>query len=419
MLTYFTATYFFLLLIYYYKKNGFDIACCIVGVYLFTSICSIFLLQTAPNFSDKEPTIIPTIVYCSMITLVSLPFYKFNSNRTRELKRINIKAFDSLSWIFISSFIFCVVLFKDDIMFRLMLGEQIGTLRGDNIATAQAKLFGPLRLISTFAVSICTMSSVCIILFFYSVSFLKKSKYFNILLLISSTGCMVSGIIGIDRSIMFYWTINFFFIYILFKQYLSKTVKKFITLFGALVLYGVGVYMVTMTMSRFGDRSVESLIEYMGQNYLYFCWFWDNYEAPVMNFGIFIPLLSHFFIDWGYPVSAVPFGWFVESKVGYFVNYFYTFMGTIMLYLGQWAVIPFCIIYSLIAKSAMVRKKYVGVQNLIIIFILALVPYDGVILYTLVDYAKSFGIIILLTYCIMLRRKGIVRGLKRIPHRKI
>lgn len=406
MLTYFTAIYFFLLLAFYYNKNGFDIACCIISIYLFTSIGAIFLFENDVTFSNKEPSIVPTLIYCSMITLVSWPFYKFNSNKVRSLQKLNIKVFNILSWIFILSFVFSFVLFFNDIIYRIKLGDQIGALRGENVETAQAGLSGPLRLISTFAVAMCSMSSICIILFFYSVSFLKKSKKFNALLLTSSAGCIIAGIIGIDRSIMFYWVINFIFIYVLFKQYLSAKIKRIVSVFGIIALCGIGIYMVTMTVSRFGDGALDSVYFYMGQNYLYFCWFWDNYEAPVMNFGIFLPVLSHFFIDWGYPVSAVPFGYFVQNHVGYFVNYFYTFMGSIMLYLGQWAVLPYCIIYSIIAKAMISIKKSIGLQNLIILYILALVPYDGVILYTLVDYVKAFGIIIVFIFCRMLRRNN-------------
>lgn len=419
MLIYLPAVYFSALLIYAYRRNGFDISCCIIGIYLFTGICSILLYQNDPEFAGMEPSLIPAILYCSMITLVTWPFIQFNSNKPRNLKRLNLTAFNILSWLFIISFIFSLVLFKDDLLFRLALGDNIGSMRGLRTETAQSRLPGILKFLSTVSVAICSVSAVAFILFFYSVSFLKKSKLFNFLLLLSSFGCIISGIMNIDRSITFYWIINFIFIYILFQQYLSKKIKKWVSIFAGIALWMLGSYLVLMTFSRFGDKALDSVLSYMGQNYLNFCWFWDNYEAPVVNWGIFCPVTSHFFIDWGFPVSAVPFGWFVEDHVGYFVNVFYTFMGTIMLYLGQWAVIPFCIIYSIIARKTLSIHSTIGIQNFIYIFIIAIVPYDGVILYLLVDYIKAFGIIVLLVFCANIKRNGILKKIDEIKIRHL
>lgn len=415
LLIYFPAIYFFILLIYIIQRNGFDISACIVGVYLFTGICSVLLYYSDNRaarayglFDIESVTIVPTLIYCSMITLVVWPFIKFNSNKRRDIRPINVNIFNILSWCFICSFFFCLILFKDDIMFRLQMGDSIGKLRGDEIETAQSRLGGPLHLLSTIAVSICSVSSICFILFYYSTTYLKKSFLFNALLIISSLGCIIQGIMGIDRSISFYWILNALFIFVLFKPYIRRKTKRIIFLFGCGAAFGVGAYLVMLSKSRFGESAFDSLINYMGQNFINFCWFWNNYDAPAMNFGIFFPISSHFFIDWGMPVSAVSYGLWVRSKVGYFVNVFYTFMGTIMLYLGQWAVIPFCIIYNIIASKVLKPRKDLKFTTIVLIFIIAIVPYNGVILYLLVDYIKAFGFLFVILVCAYINRKKII-----------
>ena len=110
-------------------------------------------------------------------------------------------------------------------------------------------------------------------------------------------------------------------------------------------------------------------------------------------------------IDWGAPVEPVSFGWFVESKVGYFVNLFYTFMGTVMLYLGQWAVIPYCISFTLISNKILNNKRKFGIQTLIKVFILAIIPFCGVILYLYVDYIRALGAIVILFFCSRIANK--------------
>lgn len=408
-MAYITFIYFLCVFIYIIHKHGLDIGACIIGIYMITSLCSIYLLKNDVEYIGKEPTIFPSIVYCSMITLVTYPFYKFNSNRKRVLPVVDMKVFNIISWVLICGFIFAIFLFKDDIMLRLAMGNDIGQLRGmanSDFGNAQASLSGPLRAVSSFFMIILSMSPISFILFFYSVTYLKKPFYFNVLLLLSSLGSMIGSIIGIDRSIFFYWIIDFVFIYILFRPYLSPKTIKLMNVFACVAFSGAGSYLYLMTYSRFGDDALASVLNYMGQNYLNFCWFWDNYNVPNINWGFFFPITSHFFnIDWGMPVGAVSYGLFVESKVGYFVNLFYTFMGTVMLYLGQWAVIPFCFLFYKISDLLINKTKSFGIQTFIRIFIIAIVPYCGVILYLYVDYIRLMAALIMLYFCYKMDRK--------------
>ena len=366
-------------------------------------------MKNSIDYSDKNPSFMPSIIYCSMITLVTIPFYRFDSTRVRDFPKVNIRVFNFLSWMLIIGFVFSIFLFKDDILLRLAFGQEIGTLRGQagsDLGTAQASLSGPFRALSSLFMTILSLSPVSFILFFYSVTFLRKKLYFNILLFLSSFGCLIASIIGIDRSVFFYWTIDFIFIYVLFRPYLSKKIKKYTAIIGTCMLSLVATYLIIMTLSRFEDRAAESFFDYFGQSYLNFCWFWDNYETPLLNWGILCPITTHFFdIDWGAPVSAVSFGLFVETRVGYFVNLFYTFMGSIMLYLGQWAVIPFCFVFYKISNSLLNKHSCFGVQTFIRIFILAVVPYCGVILYLYVDYIRFMAALIMLLFCYLLDQR--------------
>lgn len=406
MLAYVTFFYFLIVFLYIVKKRGIDISACIIGIYLLSALGSVYLLNNTSVY--KEPTLIPTIIYCTMITLVTYPFYKFNSNKVRKFSYCSEKTFSVLSWTFIIGFLFAVLLFKDDIIIRLALGNEIGELRGEKsreLGNSQADLTGPLRLISSVFMTIISMSAVSFLLFFYSISYLKRKWYFNLLLFLSTMGCMIASIIGIDRSIFFYWIIDFIFLFVLFKPYLSLRAKRITVIFGGILLCFALFYLLLITYSRFKDDSFISMINYFGQSYLNFCWFWDNYDAPIINFGFFFPIVTHFFgIDWGAPVEPVSFGLFVETKVGFFVNRFYTFMGSIMLYLGQWAVIPYCVLFSIIANKVLNNNRRFGIHTLIRTFIFAIIPFCGVILYLYVDYITALGALVLLFYCSRLEK---------------
>ena len=411
-MAYLVLFYFLSVFIYIVRKRGVDISACIIGIYLFTAICSVYLINSDSHYANMSPGFIPSVIYCSMITLVVRPFYLFNSNQKRELPIVNNTVFNVLSWSLIVGFAFSIILFKDDILIRLAYGQEIGQLRGQSgsdLGTAQATLSGPFRALSSLFMVILSLSPISFILFFYSVTCLKKKWYFNSLLFLSSLGCLIASIIGIDRSIFFYWIIDFIFIFILCRPYLSRKVKRATIIIGSILLSVAFAYLLMLTLSRFEDRPLESFFDYMGQNYLNFCWFWDNYETPIYNWGILCPISSHFFeIDWGAPVNAVSYGHFVEVKVGYFVNLFYTFMGTIMLYLGQWAVVPFCILFSIITNNQLNKRKQSGLQSFIRVFVFAVVPYCGVILYLYVDYIRFMAALIMLVFCYFIDKRAVL-----------
>lgn len=235
MLAYITFAYFLLLFLYIVKKRGIDICACIIGIYMISTLGSIYLLKNDDEYMEKDPSLIPTIIYCSMVTLVAYPFYKFNSNKVRRMPHVNDRWFNILSWTLILGFIFAVMLFKDDIVLRLAMGDEIGQLRGSatrELGTAQDDLSGPLRIISNVFMTIISMSAVSFILFFYSITYLHRKRIFNALLFLSTLGCMVASIVGIDRSVFFYWIIDFVFIYVLFRPYLSSKVKAITLIVG-------------------------------------------------------------------------------------------------------------------------------------------------------------------------------------------
>ena len=165
-------------------------------------------------------------------------------------------------------------------MIRLAMGDAIGELRGADDAyldTAQSRLVGPLRFISNVFAVMNSISPIMFMFFFYSICFLHKKWWFNMIILLSSLGTIIASIIGIDRSMVFYFIIEMFLAYVIFKRYIPKKKKIYIYLFGGLILFGAVSYMVMLTMSRFGqgdnDIAKSSVIDYAGQSFIYFCFF--------------------------------------------------------------------------------------------------------------------------------------------------
>lgn len=403
------ATYFSLLGLYSYRKQGFSIATFMVLMYAFTAIINIPLYYFPDCiYTDDLYRIplhwLPTLVYCLVPTLVIYPFYRFDSSKKRELTCPNERLFTILAYIFIGTLLFMLIFYASDILFRLRSGADIGDLRGDALLlsqSAQATSTGVVRLLSNICNSISSMSTIAMVLFYYSICFLKRSKAFNILLLISSLSGIIIGIHSIDRSITFYWLLKFILIYLFFLPYINAKIKKKIFAF-LLIFFSLGlVYIVMVTVSRFGENTDQSLLYYFGQNYLYFCWLWDRYIPVTHNYGMLCPILSHFFIDWGCPVDAVPFGVYVQDITGDFVNVFYTFMGTITLYLGKEWILPLSILFFVLASYFVNTKDRLSIFDLIICCLWAFIPLCSIFVYMISEYVYALGFMFIFLYCLL------------------
>ena len=243
-----------------------------------------------------------------------------------------------------------------------------------------------------------SMSWIVLLLFFYSICFLKKSICFNLLLLLSSTSCIILGIIGIDRSIVFYWLLLLGFSFVLFYKYIPKKKKKWIFMSFFVLVGLLLVYFIAVTMSRFGDEgsdsegAFDSIIEYAGQNFINFCWFWDRFNLPSVNLTGLFPAINHFFI--GDP-SIVEYGKKLELKLGFFINYFYTFLGSWMIYVGQIGTIILVIIYSITARMFLAYRHTISLGVFMRVFIIGIVPACGVILYTYTSYMVTMSALVL------------------------
>lgn len=404
------AIYFSAFLIHVVKKQGFDIAAYIILLYLVTGIFSIFLYYSDPIYSQKQITIIPAVFYCLFLTITIAPFIRIRSAQRIIIPYINEKVFNIIVFVYIFSFIFTIILFWNDMVFRLLTAD-FKEMRGDDsvfMQTAQSRLSGGLRLISNVFGILNIFSSIMVLFFFFSLCFLKKSKMYNIIILISSLSCVMMAIINIDRSIVFYWILLFGFCYTLFRPYMKKKENRFVIKVGLIAIALILVYFVAITISRFGNTddgngALASVINYAGQNYIEFCWFWDNFSLPKHNLSGIFPAFHHFIL--GDSMGPVSYGLSIESKVGFFVNKFYTFMGSIMIYLGQPFVPFFCILFSLLVFSLFKTSRHFTLGQLIRLYIIAEIPACGVILYPYTSYMSTTAALLFLLVSFYISKK--------------
>ena len=136
---YFPFIYFTTLLLAVIRKRGFDMSAYMIFIYAISSFFSIILYNQNYDydlvyFSKIDISPLPTIIYCGLITFCIYPFYKYNSNRLNISNIAPLKNstfFKGLIFIFISVFILIILLFYDQIVFNLFIGD-LGEIRVDS-----------------------------------------------------------------------------------------------------------------------------------------------------------------------------------------------------------------------------------------------------------------------------------------------
>lgn len=390
--------YFTLLFLYIIKRNKFDVSAYITLLYIITSFFAILIrLFDYQPISRYELSIIPTIVYCGLITLAIYPIYKFNSNQINGIEIKNTKFIDFLIYFYFFSFIILLVAYKEDILFRFTYGD-FAEMRGDDelglkqYPTIIEAFLLPVRVFAN-------TSYIMIFIFFFSIAFLKKSVLLNLMAILGSLPIVIIGILGIDRSKTFYWIIILGLAMVFFWKYIDRKKKIKITpiLFSFLLL--VVIYMALVTNSRFGESDTGnrgSVITYAGQSYIHFCYFWDNFDNPDGLSTKYLFPATHYWIIGDYE-GAVPYQKELHLKTRIDPGVFYSYLGSFLVDSNKPGPFFFTIIYLLLCRLVLRKKQnIIKFNNLFYSFILSLIPACGVISYIFTSYYMTFSIVTLI-----------------------
>lgn len=397
--------YFSALFIYIYKKNGIDVSSYIVALYIITSFFAILIHHfDYQPFSRYKLSIIPTIVYCGLVSLAIYPIFRFKSNNINGISFRNIKFINFITYFYFLSFIILVIAYKDDIIFRFTYGD-FGEMRGDDdLGLRQYPgIFESILLpIRVFA----NLSYIMIFIFFFSISFLRKSTFFNFMAITGSLPVILMGILGIDRSKSFYWIIILGLSIVLFWKYIDKKKKiKIIPIVSTFLILTV-IYMVLVTNSRFGERDTGNkggVITYAGQSYINYCYFWDNFENPGGLSTKYLFPATHYWIIGDYQ-GEVPYQKDLHLKTRKDPGVFYSYLGSFLVDSNKPGPFIFTILYLLLCSLIFRKNKgVIGFENLLYVFFLLIIPACGAISYIYTSHYMTFSIIVWILFLKLLR----------------
>lgn len=344
------------------NMNRVDLAFVIAVMYGISGFLSIFVEKMNLTGLNYHPSLIATIVYCVLITICWYPLSKHSNLSIRNVKPIdNPKLLQIVTWVSFIWFIFFLYLSFDRII--MVINGDMYTLRsliysGDGVITGHKIPF-----FINVPYVLCRLLFGCPWIFVFLSFFCKfvqklPDRYFYILLIVSLSGPL-EGVIFVDRSKTTYWIISVGVNYLFFYKYMSHKQRKGITILLAILCILCFVYLSLVTTSRFEDyeSGVQGgLVYYLGQSYIYFTYFFDNFTPPYKTFAIFMPSFYHFILgDELVGGTVLQREW--DERTGFSTGVFYTYMGHIMIFAGFLTLVIVCCLYNFVANKILKRIK--------------------------------------------------------------
>lgn len=399
----------------YHRRKQLDIT---ILITLMFAICGAFSILVDlydlryPDFTSYSISPWAAIFYCGLITLNLLPFINYSNLSIKNVRPVRNGSVLKVLAVISSLWFFVVVLVSFPFLF-IVLTSDIAELRHDVYTedTITYMEFLPTAVRLPLAILNLTFGCYWVFIFlaFYSY-FIQKLpfKYFLLFIFASLSGPW-NGILGVDRSKTVYWIISLSVNYLLFLPYMTKKIKKRM-MYMMSVLVGLAIVYVSMvTVARFGDRTYGhdvsdevsgtegGIISYLGQNFIYFCYYFDNFDSPLKTPAIILPFTYKYLLG-DEMVSAVVIQDYITSKTGVFTGVFSTYLGQILICAGHFLMLLFCIMYTFISLIVIntIKKKKASLLSLLIYMTLLSVIYLGLFTHYYTSAETTFSLIVFL-----------------------
>ena len=393
--------YFSALTYYFWQKNrAYDLATYMSTLFSITSLCCIIMVLGnhmsgsgvlvdgwEPNFG-----VIPTILYCALITITIFPFSFINIKQVEHIGNIHR----------IFLYVFTGFILIQGLTIFLLTGNFLSTLlQGDfkyikdagyagDITPADAMMMTmPLPIQMMYLT--CTITLLGIPLFFYYTGVEKKSLWKTAPILAVSISPVLRGILSADRTEIIHYGLMFLFSLVFFQRFITKGMKKFLLLTTIPTLAIGIVYIIAVSTSRFENTeegASGSMLEYAGQSYVNFCYFYDYHDRELYYIEREFPMTSYFIFKNQYTDTKEE----RSAKEGFFIGVFASHVGSWFLDTGAIGSLLICIVFAVIC--CLVIKRYnrteFDIADVIMIFTLGAVPTFGIFYYRYYSIATAF-----------------------------
>jgi len=403
--------YFTLLTIYWWKTHqGLDLCVYMAGLYALTSLFGIIVVEgnmigrtmddggiLFDNF-NLQLSIVPTLLYCAVITIGLFPFSLIYRKELKTISTPNPLITYVVSWFLIGVSVINLYLVADST--AEILSGDLASVRYDHYSglesPAEIKAMS-MPFIFRFLYYFNISTLLALPLFFYYVCFEKeRAWWFKLLLFFASLSVPIAGIQTVDRTEIMFYSMMFISCIILFRNHLSTIVKRIMKIASIPMALLALVYIVAVSDARFSKTeggAETGAVQYAGQNYLNFCYFWEYANYDELATERVFPLASHYLlhIDNGEERRAIRSG---QQK--FFISVFPSYAGDIMLDLSPiglivWALVMLIISLVVVKHS---HREELSVGEYLMCFVISVIPIFGIFYYRYMAFPYTYMILI-------------------------
>ncbi len=357
----------FLAICLYNRRKTVDLAIFICILYASSGFIGLFMNDYGSLVENYNISFVAAFSYCALLSLCLYPVAKFSHLRIQYIRPVkNVRFLKALAWAAILWFIIYVIA-----SYRLFVEIITGDLLALRTALYNETLDvgfittvpGPIRFFISALSFVFGCGWILIFLAFFSLLVQKLPKKYFFFFLIASLYTPWGAVLGIDRSAVAAYLLSFIGVIVFFWPFMQKKIKKSVIIVGVVFIGGLISYLVTMTLARFGgvsgddtERVNDSLIFYLGHGYLYFCYYFDNFDNPYKMSNLILPFINKFLFG-DELLGGMRINYFLEKELGMEFGYFYTFVGQIQIVSGHIVAILFCLFLFVSGNVVLGRIK--------------------------------------------------------------
>ena len=393
--------YFASLTFYLWNKHKtFDVSVYMSLLFSITSFCCVlmvlggFMSGSGVLFDGWEPEFgfVPTVLYCGLITLTIIPFSFIRPEKLNTIGNVHRRLLLAFSLFIVAQGVVMVYLVGDSISdllngdFKLLKDAYYS---GD-ISPADVKMLTmPMPIQAMYLLSFTTLLGLP--LFFHYTCVEKRSLWLTTPLLFVSISPILRGMLIADRTEIIHYALMFFFCLVLFQKFIGRRERNFLLAGSVPVILVGAVYFIAVSASRFEDTDEGtggSVLEYAGQSYANFCYFYDNHDPNLYYIERELPLTSYFLLKKQYVDTKEE----RTAKEGFFIGVFASHVGSWLLDVGVFGTIFLSMLFA--AVCCLVIGQYnrtaFDIGDILMIFALGAIPTFGIFYYRYYTIATAF-----------------------------
>lgn len=394
--------YFSCLCIYFvWKHKRFGAEAWMAFLYSISALASIpvfnlELIGTAYNNTIKSIGFTPTVIYCGLLTLSILPFSHMHAERIKNITEPKAWLFKATCWLMIFTFICTTILYLGDIKRTLSIGDLKMVRDMVYAGESNVKVSGIRYIFALPDVLFSALSMLAIPFFLYSICFLKNKWWFNTLLILSSTTAIVKSILIAGRTQIIYWIFTFVACYLFFSPMMQKKHKQIIRILFSFLFGLVLLFFAAVTAARYfnvAQYAIQMLLLYIGQPFVEFCFFWDNFESSSISFQRIFPFFHQFILRYNTDLDL--YRAHVEAESGLFIGVFFTFLGDLLIDIGRLGMVIYVVLYHIISRILLRREEEeetLPFYQIPLWLMLILLPLEGLFYYSYHTVRMSYYI---------------------------